>query len=118
METTTDPSKIKVYIENTDRGVLYHSNFLSEGAKNPTKIVSENPIDLDVVIQNLVFNSADEAQSSKIAMRDLSATVEVNVDRSMFDENGYTRADLSGFDKISLVDGRAQQSLPVPILST
>lgn len=111
--TTRDPSKIAIYAEMTPDGAYYHSNFLSEGAENPTKVLSKEGIDPERLLANIIFTSKDAWESSSLDVKQLLRNdVQVQLDKSMFDENGYLLADMSGVKRLQLVDGSQEVSLP------
>ena len=52
---TSDTRKAAIYVEKTQRGLYFHSNFVSPGAENPTKIAGERLTDLREAFLNLMF---------------------------------------------------------------
>lgn len=104
-----DMSKAKVYVEVVGDEIYYHSNYMSDGAENPTKVVmaltqngANDPGYIYVNIVHIEPPSGDVWESTiEVARND----VEFVLDKSVFDKNGIPLIDLTGFKKISIANG-------------
>lgn len=125
---TSDISNLAIYIErDPSLGLYFHSNFVSEGAENPTKIGGEPSLtDLEWAAQNLVWNQQpDFAQRQQVADA-IKQSNKIYIDKSVFDENGLSDLNLQGIDNFTIIDRDARLStsgitinrdLPPPLLA-
>jgi len=106
---TTDISKAVIYVENTDRGLYFHSNYLSRAedgklSENPTKILTNETSDLLTVFDTIVYWSdsvtPDENQVASSALRE---KVQIYMDSSLFDAGGYPKLNVHGAKHVTVV---------------
>jgi len=95
---TSAVRNLEVYVEMTDEGAYFHSNFLSEGADHVTKIGGFPELNsLELAIQNMIFSdhSVDPLEASE-TMEKAMRGVKVYLDRSIFNDDGTTKIELDG----------------------
>ncbi len=108
--TTSDPSDAKVYVEFRGGVLYYQSNFITPGFEYPTKVAADlekhpeiaNPKFTFVNIVHSKPPSPDVWEKTERSMRD---DVHILIDKSVFDEYGIPRIDLSGIKNFQVVDG-------------
>lgn len=126
---TRRDSRIKLYIEMTDAGPYYHSNFISRGHDHATKIGREDIYDLEAVLMNVIHTSREDALAGGDRLRKLmESDIEIHLDTSMIREDGSPKIDLGNATNIRVVDGKSGSSLgtvrrldrnsPPPLLMT
>jgi hypothetical protein len=117
---TSDATKAVIYVENTTGGLYFHSNFISPGAENPTKIANEKITDMREAFFNIVFWGADAFENGRDAsLPTYRDNVKLLLDRSVFSEGGYPEVDVHGARNVSIVDGRQGNVLvegPIDVL--
>lgn len=104
-QTTSDPTKAVIYIEKTKEGFYYHSNFKNPGFDYPTKVGSKNLTDASLAFINIVYTeklSPENWKNTETIFRD---KVEILLDTTVFDVDGYPLIDLKGAKNIKIVDG-------------
>src|SRR5580692_11489427 len=85
--TTSDMSQAVVYVEKTERGIYLHSNYQAPGAPNPTKIWTNEDVDLETLFMNVVFPGGfgpSEELEGHVALK----RAQVILDESMFTDGG------------------------------
>jgi hypothetical protein len=124
-KTTNDISKAQVYVEYDGDVLYYHSNFVSRGADEdgkrieyPTKIRG-NPEknkafrNAEEMLTNIVYTSPPSASEVGTLKQALSNSVKFHVDISVFDQFGRPRVDLTGVEKLAIVDGKRASTVGV-----
>lgn len=111
-DTTSFKDKAKLYVEY-DKGVLYyHSNFLVEGNKYPTKVKGDSKerpefADPAYAFANVVLAFRETPPPSKEIKKveqEFKKNVELLIDTTIFDEAGVPRIDLTGVRNYRVVD--------------
>jgi hypothetical protein len=91
-----------------------HSNFVSDGAKNPTKMLSPEKIEyFAALLRSLI--SDDDFKKAKLNIDDpdnLHLPITLYVDQGVFLNHKYKNLDFTGFDKIFVIgrDGKAREA--------
>jgi hypothetical protein len=62
---TSDPKRLAIYVERVGSIFYYQSNYVTAGARYPTKILSETAMPLNAVVENILYTSAAEARAAK-----------------------------------------------------
>lgn len=93
---TSNPMRLEVYVEMTEEGPYFHSNFLSEDADHVTKIGGFPELNsLELAIQNMIFSSNTDNQFEVYqTMQKAMSSVKVYLDRSVFNSDGTVKIDL------------------------
>ena len=108
--TTSDMSQAVVYVEKTERGIYLHSNYQAPGAPNPTKIWTNEDVDLETLFMNVVFPGGfgpSEELEGHVALK----RAQVILDESMFTDGGYPRIDIGDARNVEIVDGNTGKTL-------
>lgn len=113
---TSNPSAAKVYVEFRDGTLYYQSNFISPGADYPTKVAGDPTktqkfADPKFVFVNIVHDERPSAEVWAKTEKTMQDDVELFIDKSVFDEFGVPRIDLSGIKNFHVVDGNLGVSL-------
>jgi hypothetical protein len=64
MKRTSDPLQVAIYTEQVGQVFYYQSNYVRPGSRYPTKILSETPLPLKAVLENVLYTSAAEANAA------------------------------------------------------
>ena len=64
---TSDGAAIRLYAEHTSLGFYYHSNFHRDGVNYGTKVLSETPMTVREIVENLLYTSRSEADLASTA---------------------------------------------------
>lgn len=109
---TSDYNQMAVYIGSLPNGVLYaHSNFVTKGYDAPTKIVTNRDIDLEQIVENLVFDRLPTAGAEKGLRTALKTTICVFIDDSLLSRTGRLALNINGASKVFVVKGGMLQTL-------
>lgn len=118
---TTDIAKdAKMYVEYDNGIFYYHSNFLVNGNKYPTKVKGDNNkipriSDPSFAFANVVlaFRKSPPTQIDIDKVESIFRdNVELIIDTSIFDENGIPRIDLTNIKNFHLVDTTKTYEIP------
>lgn len=117
-------SRAAIYIERTNRGTYYHSNFISRApdgtfADNPTKILTTEKSDLLRIFETIVYwGQPITPAREKAALTALNENVEIFIDTTVFDEGGYPSVNVHEAEHVNVVQAKNLfgQSLPVEVL--
>ena len=71
---TSDPLQVAIYTEQVGRVFYYQSNYVRPGSRYPTKILSETPLPLKAVLENVLYTSAAEATAAARTTATIIAT--------------------------------------------
>jgi hypothetical protein len=115
--TTSDMSNAVLYVEKTERGIYLHSNYQALGAPNPTKIWTDEHVNLDILFLNVVFPGAKGGFSLQEQLEGKTALkhAQVILDESMFTEGGYPLIDIGDAKNVAIVDGDTGETLVGPV---
>jgi hypothetical protein len=124
---TSDISKAVIYVENTPDGLYFHSNYVTPGAKNPTKILTTDSSEFRRIFVSIVYGSKSTYEEQETALAEFKRHVHILLDRSMFTEGGYPLVDVGDARYVAVVDGasgkfdigpvdRLDRTSPPPIL--
>jgi hypothetical protein len=104
---TTELTEAAIYVEKTTRGLYFHSNYVSPGADNATKIADEDITDIRKAFFNIAFWGKEAYRSGKDASLPIYRdSVKLLLDKSVFSQGGYPNVDINGAKNVSIVDGR------------
>jgi len=110
---TSDPTKAAIYIENTPKGLYYHSNFITPGYdfEYPTKIAGEKVKDIKTAFKNIRYAEMPDELEENDSEEILKNDVHIFLDSSLFSEGGYPEVDLTGARRVTIVNGRTGQMM-------
>ena len=114
--TTSDLSACEVYVGQKDGHLYFHSNFITEGYDNPTKIATEKVRDLRLITANLVA-APDGGGFSPAEMTRIRTAHQKQIkyyfDQSLFDSTGVLGLELKGAEKCYVLFGGAPPPKPM-----
>jgi hypothetical protein len=118
--TTADINSCEVFITKKGNYLYFHSNFVSEGADNPSKISHKELRDLTLVTANLYGvpegNEFSPAETRKIVEAH-KKHVKYYLDQSLFDSTGTINLELGGAEKIYVLFEGAPPPKPLTRLN-
>lgn len=125
---THDISKLAIYVEvDPNGGFYFHSNFISEGHDNPTKIGGEPTLDtIEWAAQNLVWTSSPTPSEREQVQSSINLPGKIYIDKRVFKEDGTSDLNLDGISEFTIIDRESQSSIagilikrdaPPPILA-
>jgi len=106
---TRDISKVVIYVESTDKGLYFHSNYLSRAgdgtvSENPTKILTDETSDLLTIFDNIVYwGESITPEEREVASATLRDDVTIYLNQNVFDAGGYPKVDIHGATHVSVV---------------
>jgi len=103
---TSDVSKAVIYVERTPKGIYFHSNYVTPGFDNPTKILTNETSDFHRVFVNLIFSGKSDPLEQDEALETYRKNVHIFLDQSMFTQGGYPTVDVGDATNVAVVDGR------------
>lgn len=103
---TSDISKAVIYVEKTADGLYFHSNYITPGAPNPTKVLTKDSSDFRQVFVNMVYGENFTNDEEITALTQFRQNVHIFLDRSMFTQGGYPLVDVGDARYVAIVDGR------------
>src|SRR4029077_2426542 len=109
-------TEAKIYVEYQDGTLYYQSNFLTPEADYPTKVAGDPArqpkfADPKFVFVNIVHDERPSPDVWAQTEKTMQESVELYIDKSVFDEFGVPRIDLSGIKNFRIVDGNKGVSL-------
>src|ERR1700730_903787 len=109
---TSEISKAEIYVEKTAKGIYFHSNFVTPGFDNPTKVLTNETSDFERVFVNLIFAGGKSTPyEQKAALKEYREHVQIYLDQSMFTEGGYPTIDVGDATHVAIVDGKTGKLL-------
>ena len=115
---TSEPSEAVIYITKTQKGTYFHSNYVTPGAENPTKIWTSEDVDLETIFANILFSNpegVDITPAQQAIEHNALRHAHLILDTSMFDEEGCPRLDIGDATNIAVVDGSNRKVLIGPV---
>jgi hypothetical protein len=118
-------SKAAIYIEKTDRGMYFHSNFISRApdgtfADNPTKILTTEGSDLLRIFESIVYwGQPITPAREKAALTALNENVVIFIDSNVFEEGGYPNVNVHDAEHVKVLEAKTLfgRSVPAEVLS-
>src|SRR5580658_1256994 len=65
---TSDVSKAVIYVERTPKGIYFHSNYVTPGFENPTKILTNETSDFHRIFVNLIYAGKSDPLEQESAL--------------------------------------------------
>jgi hypothetical protein len=116
-QTTSRPEEAVIYIEKAEKGYWYHSNYVTPGHKEPTKIGEEKPVEGSFALVNILYDK-NPLPSEWAAAEELYKTqTKIYLDVSLLDSNGKPKIDLGDAKNIYIVDGQKRRTIAGDIAS-
>lgn len=123
--TTPVITRAAIYVEKTNRGMYYHSNFISRApdgtfADNPTIILTTDNKDLLEIFENIVYwGKTITPTREKAALTALNENVKIFVDGTVFDEEGFPSINVRKIEHVNVVESKNlfTRSIPAELLS-
>jgi len=105
---THKSSEVKVYVERTQTGYYFHSNYIASGYSYPTKIFVSKPVDAETAFLNLLFSEPPDMPARQQALTVMKKDATFLLDASVFGETGRPVFDMDSIQKIKVVadDGK------------
>ena len=98
-------SKAVIYIEKTPLGFYYHSNFITPGFTNPTKIASDKMTDVQKAFYNIRYSQGSDEAGQMQTVETFRDDVHILLDRSVFSAGGYPLVDVKDAKNVAIVNG-------------
>ncbi|WP_281559099.1 hypothetical protein [Thalassomonas sp. RHCl1] len=112
--TTSNLKDVSLYIELTENGPWYHSNYITPGFEHPTKIGREDIYDAQRAYNNIAITQEILDKDSSIIGR-LEKAYEENstiyVDQSVLNSDGTSKIDFGRAKNLIAVDGKTGKQL-------
>ena len=114
--STSDISKVVVYVENTSDGLYFQSNYVPPGNPYPIKLLTKDSSDFEQIFVNIVYVGQDTTpDQQEIALEAYRERVQVLLDASMFTDGGYPRVDVGDAGHLAIVDAASGKTLVGPV---
>ena len=118
-------TRAAIYVEKTNRGMYFHSNFISRApdgtfADNPTIILTTDNTDLLEIFENIVYwGKTITPAREKVALTALNENVKIFVDGTVFDEGGFPSINVREIEHVNVVETKNlfTRSFPAELLS-
>ncbi|MGE0420866.1 MAG: hypothetical protein AB7O88_01300 [Reyranellaceae bacterium] len=117
-DITDDPRRATVYIEKSEAGYYYHSNFKTPGHDYPTKVGTPDLSDAKVAFVNIVFDKRPSTSEWRQTERIFEENVQVIIDVSALGSDGRPLVDIGKARNVRIVDARGGRSLDSEALTT